>query len=185
MPDFHREAPYGQESHQCSKHKWAGVGTCPKCNAYKFKVGDRIRRKPDYTYDGSWNHVCCSLGLDERGTFVVANVDPASGFIRLKEMTRWFKGNLFELSKDGDVAKDVTDMVSKPSHYDFFPGVEAIVIIARSMTEKQFEGYCMGNALKYRLRAGKKWNTEEDLKKADEYGKLFDKYRHCCMQEDI
>nr|DAP74227.1 MAG TPA: nucelotide kinase [Caudoviricetes sp.] len=77
------------------------------------------------------------------------------------------------------------DMVAKPSHYDFFPGVEAIVIIARSMNEKQFEGYCMGNALKYRLRAGKKWNTEEDLKKADQYGKLFEKYRHCCMQEDV
>lgn len=72
------------------------------------------------------------------------------------------------------------DMVNQPSHYDFFPGVEAIIVIARSMSEAQFRGYCMGNALKYRLRAGKKWNTEEDLKKADAYVELYDKYRtHC------
>ena len=77
------------------------------------------------------------------------------------------------------------DMVSKPAHYDLFPGVEAIVVIARSMTEEQFYGYCLGNSLKYRLRAGKKWNAEEDLKKADQYGKLFDKFRHCCYSEDL
>lgn len=77
------------------------------------------------------------------------------------------------------------NMVTKPKHYEFFEGVEAITIIARSMTEKQFAGYCMGNALKYRLRAGKKFNTEEDLKKADYYKELFQKHRHECIDEDI
>lgn len=75
------------------------------------------------------------------------------------------------------------DMVKKPKHYDFFPGVEAIMIIARSMGESQFKGYCMGNALKYRLRAGKKWNAEEDLKKADQYAELFDRFRIYCVGE--
>lgn len=72
---------------------------------------------------------------------------------------------------------DKKDMVRKPSHYDFFPGVEAIVIIARSMSEAEFRGYCMGNALKYRLRAGKKFDAAEDLKKADYYKELYE--RNC------
>lgn len=77
---------------------------------------------------------------------------------------------------------DSADMVRKPSHYDFFPGVEAIVIIARSMTETEFRGYCMGNALKYRLRAGKKFNMEEDIKKANFYLELFEKNRVYCVE---
>ena len=77
------------------------------------------------------------------------------------------------------------DMVTQPKHYEFFDDIEAITIIARSMTEKQFAGYCMGNALKYRLRAGKKFNTEEDLKKAEYYKELFQKHRHECIDEDI
>ncbi|MGL6011826.1 MAG: DUF3310 domain-containing protein, partial [Shewanella oncorhynchi] len=43
------------------------------------------------------------------------------------------------------------DVVTKPSHYQFFEGVEAIEIIASSMSKEGFHGYCMGNRLKYRL----------------------------------
>lgn len=77
------------------------------------------------------------------------------------------------------------NMVTHPNHYMFFEGVEAISIIARSMTEEGFKGYCMGNMLKYRLRAGEKWNAEEDLKKAEFYKELFQRHRHECISEDI
>lgn len=77
------------------------------------------------------------------------------------------------------------DMVHQPKHYQVFPGIEAIQIIARAMTEEQFKGYCFGCSLKYRLRAGEKFNTEEDLKKAKAYIDLYEKHRHACMDEDI
>lgn len=73
--------------------------------------------------------------------------------------------------------------VTKPSHYQLFPNVEAIEIIARSMTGEQFEGYCLGNILKYRLRAGKKSelaSIEKDLAKADFYVELFEKHKGLC-----
>lgn len=95
--------------------------------------------------------------------------------------TEWFKERMAKLEKE----EASNNMVTNPKHYEFFEGVEAITIIARSMTEKQFAGYCMGNALKYRLRAGKKFNTEEDLKKAEYYKELFQKHRHECIDEDI
>lgn len=75
------------------------------------------------------------------------------------------------------------DGVRKPSHYQVFDGVESIEIIARSMTVSEFRGFCMGNVLKYRLRAGKKSEMatmEKDLNKAAFYQELFDLHKGKC-----
>lgn len=75
------------------------------------------------------------------------------------------------------------DGVRKPSHYQVFDGVESIEIIARSMTVSEFRGFCMGNVLKYRLRAGKKSELatmEKDLNKATFYQELFDLHKGKC-----
>lgn len=73
--------------------------------------------------------------------------------------------------------------VTKPSHYALFDGIEAIEIIARSMTVEMFRGYCLGNIMKYRLRAGKKSElayAEKDLAKANFYAELFEKHKELC-----
>ncbi|UNA05191.1 nucleotide kinase [Pantoea phage vB_PdeP_F2M1C] len=73
--------------------------------------------------------------------------------------------------------------VTHPNHYMLFDNVEAIEVIARSMTVEAFRGYCLGNILKYRLRAGKKSELatmDKDLKKAAFYQELFDKHRGLC-----
>lgn len=75
------------------------------------------------------------------------------------------------------------DGVRKPSHYQVFDGVESIEIIARSMTVSEFRGFCMGNVLKYRLRAGKKSELatmEKDLSKAAFYQELFNLHKGKC-----
>lgn len=75
------------------------------------------------------------------------------------------------------------DSVCRPSHYQVFDGVESIEIIARSMTVSEFRGFCMGNVLKYRLRAGKKSEMatmEKDLNKAAFYQELFDLHKGKC-----
>ena len=72
------------------------------------------------------------------------------------------------------------DMVSSPSHYaDHYPVevckiIEAVLKIADSEEEMSlYEAYCLGNELKYRLRAGFKHEDkiEEDIKKALWYNK--------------
>lgn len=73
--------------------------------------------------------------------------------------------------------------VTNPSHYMLFDDIEAIEVIARSMTHEQFKGYCLGNVLKYRLRAGKKSELatmEKDLNKAAFYQELFDLHKGKC-----
>lgn len=75
------------------------------------------------------------------------------------------------------------DGVRTPSHYMLFDDIEAIEVIARSMTREQFKGYCLGNILKYRLRAGKKSELaflEKDMSKAGFYGELYEKHKDKC-----
>lgn len=81
--------------------------------------------------------------------------------------------------------ESTTDDVYQPSHYQVFPDVESIEIIARSMTQAEFKGFCMGNVLKYRLRAGKKFELatmEKDMKKADFYKELFEQHKDKCYE---
>lgn len=83
--------------------------------------------------------------------------------------------------------KGSDDGVRKPSHYQVFDGVESIEIIARSMTVSEFRGFCLGNVLKYRLRAGKKSELatmEKDLKKAAFYQELFDLHKGKCHDSE-
>jgi hypothetical protein len=55
-----------------------------------------------------------------------------------------------------------SDPVNHPSHYQHESGIEVITI-----TETM--GFCLGNVVKYVLRAGKKGCPIEDLKKARWY----------------
>lgn len=155
-----------------------------------LKTGMLVQRKVEHR-DSNWLDYCRRNGFKADDVFTVDGVT--------HNYTVYFQGNAkklggwsarcFEEVKPAlpEPTSNPSDnnMVIAPKHYEFFEGVEAITIIARSMTEKQFAGYCMGNALKYRLRAGKKFNTEEDLKKADYYKELFQKHRHECIDEDI
>ena len=57
----------------------------------------------------------------------------------------------------------MNDSVEHPGHYTTHPsGVEVIEIT-------KHENFCRSNAIKYILRAGKKQNEIEDLKKAIKY----------------
>uniref|UniRef100_A0AAU8EBN1 Nucleotide kinase n=2 Tax=unclassified bacterial viruses TaxID=12333 RepID=A0AAU8EBN1_9VIRU len=85
--------------------------------------------------------------------------------------------------KDSKTPSVEDDGVKQPSHYQLFGGVEAIEVIARSMTQEMFKGYCLGNILKYRLRAGKKSELatlEKDMAKATFYLELYDKHKGLC-----
>jgi len=59
------------------------------------------------------------------------------------------------------------DKVNHPSHYTF-GSIEVIDYIRDKMTPDEFQGYCMGNILKYVSRHKHK-NGVEDLKKAQVY----------------
>lgn len=67
------------------------------------------------------------------------------------------------------------DMINKPKHYMLFAdGTEAIDIIKASLSSEEFQGYLKGNALKYRLRAGDKDDTQQDIDKSNWYRKRLE-----------
>lgn len=81
----------------------------------------------------------------------------------------FFPGYKFtEKFKDELMAiKEKEDKVNHPSHYTF-GSIEVIDYIRDKMTPDEFQGYCMGNILKYVSRHKHKAGVE-DLKKAQVY----------------
>lgn len=58
-----------------------------------------------------------------------------------------------------------------PAHYKSTYPFEVIELIKQMLTPEQFVGFCLGNELKYRMRAGVKHQDTlvEDIKKAEWY----------------
>lgn len=61
------------------------------------------------------------------------------------------------------------DEVNHPKHYDVAPGLEAYDVIKAVLTPEELRGYCLGNLLKYRLRAGEKGPADTCIAKANWY----------------
>jgi hypothetical protein len=62
------------------------------------------------------------------------------------------------------------EAITSPAHYKVAEGVEVVDMIRAVLTPEQFRGYCLGNLIKYRMRAGKKtMSPMEDLGKAHVY----------------
>ncbi len=65
--------------------------------------------------------------------------------------------------------------IEKPSHYKFF-GEDSMPLIEKILGTEGYLGFLKGNALKYRIRAGKKDNTIADIDKALYYEELYDNF---------
>ena len=77
--------------------------------------------------------------------------------------------------KSGEIENDVTeenktaDAVNHPKHYEVWDGLEAKEIVRMLLTEEEYNGWCKGNLIKYRMRAGLKnpQKIVEDIEKAE------------------
>lgn len=78
----------------------------------------------------------------------------------LKEMQSTL-GIISEVAEGGDA-------VNHPPHYTT-GGIETLDVIRAKMSPDRFEGYLMGNVLKYLLRCEYKKKRSEDIKKAQFY----------------
>lgn len=148
----------------------------------KFKEGDVVVRKPEYRNE-NWSKRFKELpaGAPHKVTAVRFNE-----IIELDHVPYGWDTDLFDLVGAPATPKELPtpkapDAVNSPKHYQFFPDLEAIEVIARSMTQEQFYGYCLGNRLKYRLRAGNKDKLEQDIAKSDKYSELYEQHRGKCI----
>lgn len=145
----------------------------------KIKVGDKVIRKAEYV-SGEWSETCRDLGvspyssrevLEVEGPLILLNVD----------LGYWHESCFVVVAESPTTSTQAADAVNSPQHYRLFPDLEAIVVIARSMTQEQFYGYALGNRLKYRLRAGNKDKLEQDIAKSDKYLELYEQYKGECI----
>lgn len=83
---------------------------------------------------------------------------------------------------DDDVSMGEPHMegVKDPIHYQAF-GTDVMEVISRSMTEEAFRGFCLGNWLKYKLRAGNKGSADKDIAKSENYKAMFEEYKGYCV----
>lgn len=136
----------------------------------------------DRNTDKSDDHTCSSNTICD--TIMCSECPLDCGLVTMGEIRGLDKRNRPEQVKDKP--QDI-EGVRTPSHYMLFDDIEAIEVIARSMTREQFKGYCLGNILKYRLRAGKKSELaflEKDMAKAGFYGELYEKHKDKCYASE-
>ncbi len=69
------------------------------------------------------------------------------------------------------------DNVNQPNHYAVLDDIEAIHLIRAALSDEGWRGYCLGNIMKYRLRAGNKDDVNQDLAKADKYKELYEELK--------
>ena len=82
----------------------------------------------------------------------------------------------------------MSDPVRNPKHYEIMPGLEAIDIIEAVMRSfpdlTGYQAYCLGNFLKYRLRAGDKDDLEQDIAKSNQYKAMLNPVGHADCNGD-
>lgn len=148
----------------------------------KFKEGDKVVRKPEHRND-NW---CKRFKDYPAGALHTVTAVRFNEIIELNHVPYGWDADLFDLVGAPATPKELPtpkapDAVNSPQHYQFFPDLEAIEVIAHSMTQEQFYGYCLGNRLKYRLRAGNKDKLEQDIAKSDKYLELYEQHRGKCI----
>ena len=76
----------------------------------------------------------------------------------------------------------MNEQVKSPKHYQLIDGIESIDLIACGMTLEMWRGFCLGNIIKYRIRAGKKGDLQQDIDKANYYEELFESKKYLCKE---
>jgi len=66
----------------------------------------------------------------------------------------------------------MTTIDSKSSHYDA-GGIETMAVIRAKLTPEQFEGFLLGNIIKYSTRCNHKGQYERDIEKASIYATVL------------
>ena len=157
-----------------------------------FKVGDKVVRKPE-NHSDNWVEFCGRIGIHCCAPMSVSKAVGEYAINLEGHDNEFWSVDCFEyvdttnqpppvpgIPEETPTPK-VPDAVNSPQHYQFFPDLEAIEVIARSMTQEQFYGYCLGNRLKYRLRAGNKDKLEQDIAKSDKYLELYEQHKGECI----
>ena len=118
-----------------------------------------------YTEDGEditpkyyWDDAACDTGCEQRVETLYIKDDEEL----IENMKEELKNSFFVPINDSEVHKEA---VNHPDHYNAGK-YETIDIIRDQLTEEEFTGFCLGNAIKYISRCQHKGKMVEDIRKA-------------------
>ncbi|KGJ25364.1 DUF3310 domain-containing protein [Staphylococcus haemolyticus] len=131
----------------------------------ELKNGDII----EFGYIGASNKAIVKKVYGEHAhdrTVWYADIEKRNGKIitiddswKFKKVSKQNQTKLTELSNNETI----------PTHYKGTKGVDVIEFIQQQLTEEQFEGFMLGNIIKYATRYGRKGDKVDDLKKIGVY----------------
>lgn len=73
------------------------------------------------------------------------------------------------ISINNDIKESDRSVINHPNRYGGDTEYECIKVLEHWLSEEQFKGFCIGNAIKYLCRLGKKDEEVQELKKASWY----------------
>jgi len=97
--------------------------------------------------------------------------------LKLRKENPEMNEKYWERRKEHMTKSHIKTGIEKPSHYNFF-GKDTMPLIEKILGTIGYLGFLKGNALKYRLRVGKKEGNSisNDVAKALYYEKLYDDF---------
>ena len=115
---------------------------------------------------------------DEQYENLMLKADEAEEFNELMEqMNREIYEREKLMKQNQEPTEDVPkeDGVVNPSHYDLFPDTTVMDVLEKVLNTEELIGFWKGNAIKYRLRLGKKkgQSAVKDLQKAKYYEEML------------
>ena len=132
----------------------------------KFNVNDSCAGCMGFEYCSDW--MAKELKTKEfscRGRYY-ANKEQVEGLL-----ADWdYRRGKIKPKKEYDMSEQQTKYDPKSTHYNS-GGIETLDYIKAKLTLDQFQGFCMGNVLKYTSRANTKGNFKRDMEKAAYYSK--------------
>ena len=140
-----------------------------------------LRRLPEKQF-GAWVAACENAGRGANDIFVTEDTYKCIYVFPELGNALWVKEAFEKIT--GEVNQTPVsehDVIIRPSHYEMM-GENTIEILAAAMTEAEWRGFCLGNALKYRIRAGKKDDLQQDIDKANNYERLYEEHKHLCKK---
>ena len=123
-----------------------------------FKVGDD---GPDYRhYHGHCWQTGWYTGIEPKGEWPILVSTGANEptFDHIKGEGIWTAEGIEQIERDFGVHE--SDPVNSPSHYRWLPNGIEVIDITETLN------FCLGNAVKYILRADHKGKPEEDIRKS-------------------
>ena len=141
-----------------------------------------LRRLPEKQC-GEWVDACENAGRGANDIFVTE--DTLKSIYVFPELGNalWVKEAFEVITGEANQTPVIEhDAIIRPSHYDMM-GANTIEILAAALTEAEWRGFCLGNTLKYRIRAGKKDDLQQDIDKANNYEQLYEKHKHLCRKD--